>query len=69
MLMRAGPSTPDPRVLCCARSCAAVSNDAICHRPRDGAGTWAINLLDVRLRRAPEVRAVVDDFGTLVVVS
>ena len=59
---------PDPRVLYCACSCAAVSNDAIWHRPRAG-GTWAINLLDARLHRAPELRAVVDDFGNLVVVS
>lgn len=59
---------PDPRVLYCARSCAAVTNDAIWHRPRTG-GTWAINLLDTRLHRAPEQRAVVDDFGNLVVVS
>lgn len=60
---------PDPRVLYCARSCAGVSNDAVWHRPRTGAGHWAINLLDARLHRAPELRAVVDDFGTLVVVS
>jgi hypothetical protein len=60
---------PDPRVLYCARSCAAVSNDAIWHRPRNGAGHWVINLLDARLLRAPEQRAVVDDFGDLVVVS
>lgn len=59
---------PDPRVLYCARSCAAVSNDAVWHRPR-GDGHWAINLLDARLHRAPELRAVVDDFGDLVVVS
>lgn len=60
---------PDPRVLYCARSGAAVTNDAIWHRPRTGAGTWAINLLDIRLHRAPEQRAVVDDFGNLVVVA
>lgn len=59
---------PDPRVLYCARSGAGVSNDAIWHRPRTD-GYWAINLLDVRLHRAPEQRAVVDDFGSLVVVS
>lgn len=58
----------DPRVLYCARTCAAVSNDAIWHHPRRGSPHWLINLLDVRLRRSPELRAVVDDFGDLVVV-
>lgn len=62
-------SATDPRVLYCARSGAAVTNDAIWHRPRQGAGHWAINLLDARLHRAPELRAVVDDFGDLVVVA
>lgn len=60
---------PDPRVLYCARSGAAVTNEAIWHRPRAGAGHWAINLLDARLQRTPELRAVVDDFGNLVVVA
>lgn len=61
---------PDPRVLYCARSCAAVTNDAIWHRPRNSAaGHWAINPLDARLHRAPEQLAVVDDFGSLVVVA
>lgn len=60
---------PDPRVLYCARSGAAVTNDAIWHHPRRGARHWLINLLDARLQRCPEQRAVVDDFGDLVVVS
>lgn len=58
---------PDPKVLYCARSGAAVTDGAIWHRPRTD-GYWAINLLDARLHRAPEQRAVVDDFGNLVEV-
>lgn len=71
MLMRVRPRpTPDPRVLYCARSGAAVSNDAVWHRKRNSAaGYWAINTLDARLHRAPELLAVVDDFGSLVVVA
>lgn len=62
------PAAPDPRVLYCQRTGAAVSNDAIWHRPRSGAGHWVINLLDTQLRRAPEQLACVDDFGSLVPV-
>lgn len=60
---------PDPRVLYCARSGAAVSNDAIWHYPRAGHHHVVITRLDWQLRRAPEQRAVIDDFGNLVVVS
>lgn len=59
----------DPRVLYCARSGAAVSNDAIWHRDPKDRRRWLINTLDVKLQRAPAVPAVMNDFGDLVVVS
>lgn len=66
---RARQRQPDPRVLYCARSGAAVTDQAIWYRPRVGAGHWLIHQLDIRCRPAPEQMAVVDDFGSLVVVS
>lgn len=59
---------PDPRVLYCNRTGAAVSNDAIWSRDPADRRRWLINTLDVKLQRQAAVPAVVDDFGSLVVV-
>lgn len=69
MIRTAQRPTPDPRVLYCARSGAAVSNDAIWHYARQGARHLIINRLDHQLQRLPEQRAVMDDRGDLVVVQ
>lgn len=62
-------AAPDPRVYYCARSGAAVSNDAIWFYARQGARRLIVTTLDHQLQRLPEQRAVMDDRGDLVVVS
>lgn len=59
---------PDPRVLYCNRTGAAVSNDAIWSRDPADRRRWLINTLDVKLQRQAAVPAVCDDFGSLVEV-
>ena len=58
----------DPRVYYCARSGAAVSNDAIWGRDPEDRSRWLINTLDFKLQRSAAIPAVMDDFGTLVEV-
>ena len=59
---------PDPRVLYCARSGAAVSNDAIWVRDSTNRVHWLVHRLDLKLQRLPPAIAVMDDFGNLVEV-
>lgn len=67
MIRTAQRPAPDPRVLYCARSGAAVSNDAIWHYARQGERHLLVTPLDARLQRMPSQRAVMDDHGNLVV--
>lgn len=69
MIRTAQRPAPDPRVLYCARSGAAVSNDAIWHYARQGARRVIVNMLDERLERKPDQPTVMDDHGNLVVVQ
>lgn len=59
---------PDPRVLYCNRTGAAVSNDAIWNRDPADRRLWQVHSLDLKLQRSAAVPAVMDDFGTLVEV-
>lgn len=59
---------PDPRVLYCNRTGAAVSNDAIWSRSPTDRRLWLVHNLDLKLQRSPAVSAVMDDFGNLVQV-
>lgn len=59
---------PDPRVLYCNRTGAAVSNDAIWSRSPTDRRLWLVHSLDLKLQRSPAVSAVMDDFGNLVQV-
>lgn len=59
---------PDPRVLYCNRTGAAVSNDAIWSRSPTDRRLWLVHSLDLKLQRSAAVSAVMDDFGNLVQV-
>jgi len=59
---------PDPRVLYCNRTGAAVSNDAIWSRDPADRRLWLVHSLDLKLQRSAAVPAVMDDFGNLVQV-
>lgn len=59
---------PDPRVLYCNRTGAAVSNDAIWSRDPADRRLWLVHSLDIKLQRSAAVPAVMDDFGNLVEV-
>lgn len=60
---------PDPRVLYCNRTGAAVSNDAIWSRNPVDRRLWLVHSLDLKLQRSAAVPAVMDDFGNLVQVQ
>lgn len=60
---------PDPHVLYCNRTGAAVSNDAIWNRDPKDRRLWLVHALDLKLQRSAAVRAVMDDFGNLVRVQ
>lgn len=62
------PAAPDPRVLYCARTGAAVSNDAIWYRDKEVHFRWLVETLDINLQRAPAIPAFTDDFGNLVLM-
>lgn len=59
---------PDPRVLYCNRTGAAVSNDAIWSRDPADRRLWLVHSLDIKLQRSAAVPVVMDDFGNLVEV-